>query len=54
MKDILERESQENENWLEAMMIGKRNFNIDPQVSSLRNREKGGTMNKDWKGIAVP
>ena len=54
MKDILDRESQENENWLYAMMIGKGNFNTDPQVSSLRNRGKGGTMNKDQKEIGVP
>lgn len=36
------------------MMIGKGNFNTDPQVSSLRNRGKGGTMNKDQKEIGVP
>lgn len=36
------------------MMIGKGNFNTDPQVSSLQNRGKGGTMNKDQKEIGVP
>lgn len=46
MKDILDREAQENENRLDAVMIGKGSFNPDPQVSSLQKREKGGTMNR--------
>ena len=54
MKDILDREAQENENRLDAVMIGKGSFNPDPQVSSLQKREKGGTMNKDQKEIGVP
>lgn len=49
MKYILGSDSKENDNWLDVVIIGKRNFDIDSEVLSLWKREKSGTMSRNME-----